>query len=449
MRAPSAPRHEMEAPDARVPVFSRTDLRVVFLLVLGYSSAYLGRLNMGASILPMSGALGWSNETLGAVVQGFFVAYACGQLASGILAHFFDPFWSFGLALAGSALCNLAVPSAPGPAAMRAVWFANGALQSLLWCSLVKAMAQRVSERAMPRAIVCVCATLPIGSVAAFGGAAAFAPSGFWQGTFYLAAAALGISAALWFRLFRFAAPPDGAPAAHAAAKSYPRATRFAGGTGTAADGPGWPAVAALVAATALSCGACGFLRDGLSTWAPKVLKDAFGLPESISILLTLVLPFVGLAGAFLNKRFHERQPLVSAMTTLCFAVGTAFAALALLGVGLPSLALAVVAFAGVYLAMVMVTNAITSIFCLAYRNLFDAALVAGIVDTVCYVGSSLAARSLGRAFDAGAGWTRVFATLALSGLAGLAFSFLSLLLERRVRDAGQRAPSAPGADRT
>ena len=423
----------MEATAPRSPVFSRTDLRVVFLLVLGYSSAYLGRLNMGASILPMSRALGWSNEALGSVVSCFFVAYACGQLASGVLAHFFDPFWSFGLALAGSALCNLAVPSAHSPAAMRAIWFANGALQSLLWCSLVKAMAQRVSERAMPRAIVCVCATLPIGSVAAFGSAAAGAPGGFWQGPFYLAAAALGISAALWFRLFRFPAPPDGAPAARAAAKSYPRATRFDGGAGAAADGPGWAPVAALVGATALSCGACGFLRDGLSTWAPKVLQDAFGLPASISILLTLALPFVGLAGAFLNKRFHERQPLVSAMTTLCFAVGTALAALALLGIRLPSLAVAVVAFAGVYLAMVMVTNAITSIFCLAYRGLFDAALVAGIVDTVCYVGSSLAAWSLGRAVDAGAGWPRVFATLAVSGLAGLAFSFLSLLLERRV----------------
>jgi len=166
----------MEPAPARAPVFSRTDLRVVFLLVLGYSSAYLGRLDMGASILPMSASLGWSNETLGSVVSCFFVAYACGQLASGVLAHFFDPFWSFGLALAGSAICTLAVPFAPGPAAMRAIWFANGALQSLLWCSLVKAMAQRVSERAMPRAIVCVCATLPIGSVAAFGSAAAGAP---------------------------------------------------------------------------------------------------------------------------------------------------------------------------------------------------------------------------------------------------------------------------------
>lgn len=418
----------------RAPVFSRTDLRVVFLLVLGYSCAYLGRLDMGASILPMSRGLGWSNETLGSVVSCFFVAYAGGQLASGILAHFFDPFWSFGLALAGSALCNLAVPFAPGPAAMRAVWFANGAAQSLLWCSLVKAMAQRVSERGMPRAIVWVCATLPVGSVAAFVAAAAGAPSGCWQGTFFLAAAGLGLSAALWFRFYRFPAAPAGTPAARAAAKSYPRATRLAGETGGAAAArKERRSVAWLVAPVALACGACGFLRDGLSTWAPKILRDAFGLSESISILLALALPFVGLAGAFLNKAFHERQPLVSAMTALCFAAGSLLAALALAGVRLPSLAVAVAAFSGAYLAMVMVTNAITSIFCLAYRRLFDAALVAGIVDTVCYVGSSLAAWSLGRAADAGGGWGRVFGLLAAAGAAGLLFSLLALRRERRV----------------
>ena len=82
---------------------------------------------------------------------------------------------------------------------------------------------------------------------------------------------------------------------------------------------------------------------------------------------------------------------------------------------------------------MVMVTNAITSIFCLAYRDLFDAALVAGIVDTVCYVGSSLAAWSLGRAVDSGSGWTPVFGALALSGVAGLLLSLASLRLERRI----------------
>lgn len=418
------------APPARTPVFTRTDLRVVLLCFLGYSAAYLGRVVMPASVLPMQEALGWTKAELGGIQSCFFVAYAGGQLASGILAHFFDPRWSFGLALAGSALLNLLVPLLPTPAAVRTIWLLNGAVQSLLWCSVVKAMAQRVSERAMPRAIVAISSTLSLGTAAAFGSAAIAAELRCWQGPFFLAAAALGVSAALWFAFFRFpenAAAAGGAP--HAAAKAYPRATRWTGDA--AADRRPARDIALFVALAALACGACGFLRDGLQAWSANALRDVFRLKDSFSILLALALPLVGILGAFLNKRLHEREPMVFAMTSRSFLAGTALAAVALLAVRLPSLALAVVAFAGVYLAMVMVTNAITSIFCLAYRRLFDAALVAGIVDTVCYVGSSFATWSLGRAADVG-GWTLVFGLLVVAGVVGTALCLATLRVERR-----------------
>ena len=63
---------------ARTPVFTRTDLRVVLLCFLGYSSAYLGRIVMPASVLPMQEALGWTKAELGGVQSCFFVAYAGG-----------------------------------------------------------------------------------------------------------------------------------------------------------------------------------------------------------------------------------------------------------------------------------------------------------------------------------------------------------------------------------
>ena len=155
MTAAAGRRGMTEMKDGKT-AFTPTDLRVTALCWFGYSCAYAGRLNMGASILPMSEALGWTNEALGGIVSCFFMSYACGQLASGLLAHFFDPRWSFGVAIAGSALMNLAVPAFPSQASMRAAWFLNGCFQSLMWCSVVKAMARRVSERAMPKAVVAI-----------------------------------------------------------------------------------------------------------------------------------------------------------------------------------------------------------------------------------------------------------------------------------------------------
>ena len=410
--------------------FTRTDVRVVLLCWFGYSCAYVGRLNMGASILPMSEALHWSNATLGGFVSCFFGAYACGQLASGVLAHFFNPRWSFGLSIAGSALMNLLVPLFPTPGAMRALWFLNGCVQSLLWCSVVKAMSQRVSERAMPRSIVIISSTVSVGTAVAFGSAAVCASLRFWQGSFYLAAGLLALATALWFAFYRFPEEkPDGAP--HAAAKAYPRATRYAEKDRGAGARVPVRRVVLLVALASLACAACGFLRDGLSTWAPKVLKDRFDISSSSSILLTLAMPLVGLLGAYLNKVHHERQPLILGMCARCFLAGTALVALALWALRLPSLPLTLAAFVGVTLAMIMVTNAITSMFCLEYRRIFDSALVAGIVDTFCYAGASLATWGLGLAADGG-GWDLVFVLLAVAGAAGLLFSLAAKRPERR-----------------
>ena len=414
----------------RLPsAFTPTDLRVVLLCWLGYSFAYVGRYDFTASILPMSQALGWSDSTLGGIASCFFLSYAGGQLLSGLLAHFFNPRWTFGCALAGTALCNALVPLFPTPAALRTIWFLNGCAQSLLWCSVVKAMASHVREKAMPFSILIISSTVSVGTLLAYGTAALSAAAGAWRGPFLVAAGGLAFSTALWFALYRFPARGTQDAAPHAAAKAYPRATKWTGD----ARAPGAlprARVAALVGLVALGCGACGFLRDGLMTWAPKVLHDLFGTSAASSILLALAMPLVGLFAAFLNKVWHDREPNISAMSAACFAVAALFVALALHAMRRPSLALAVAAFAGVTLAMGMVTNQITSMFCLAYRRFFDSALVAGVVDTACYVASSFATYSLGRAADAG-GWTLVFRLLALAGAAGLALCAAAARLER------------------
>ena len=79
----------MSVPAAdRPPVFTRTDLRVVLLCFLGYSSAYLGRIVMPASVLPMQEALGWTKAELGGVQSCFFFALALQTLGLSLTAGF-------------------------------------------------------------------------------------------------------------------------------------------------------------------------------------------------------------------------------------------------------------------------------------------------------------------------------------------------------------------------
>ena len=50
----------------------------------------------------------------------------------------------------------------------------------------------------------------------------------------------------------------------------------------------------------------CNLIKDGLNTWVPQILKDTYNFKDSLSIILTLVLPILGMFGAIfvvvLNK---------------------------------------------------------------------------------------------------------------------------------------------------
>lgn len=42
----------------------------------------------------------------------------------------------------------------------------------------------------------------------------------------------------------------------------------------------------------------CNFVKDGLNAWVPQILKDTYGFGDSLSIVLTLVMPMFGLFGS-------------------------------------------------------------------------------------------------------------------------------------------------------
>ena len=51
-----------------------------------------------------------------------------------------------------------------------------------------------------------------------------------------------------------------------------------------------------------------GFIKDGVTTWVPSILKEEFGVPASLSIIVTLLLPVLSIFGASLVKILHKKQ---------------------------------------------------------------------------------------------------------------------------------------------
>ena len=63
------------------------------------------------------------------------------------------------------------------------------------------------------------------------------------------------------------------------------------------------------------------YVKDGLTTWVPQILNEQYNLDDSLSIILTLVLPILGLCGAvsavFINKFVKNHSDLLGVFFAL------------------------------------------------------------------------------------------------------------------------------------
>lgn len=390
----------------------RRDKRIIFICWLAYATAYIGRLNFSASIVAVIADLGVTKAQAGLVSSFFFFAYGAGQLVNGILSKHYNSKIMIALSLGISSLLNLAMVFCNDISVMKYIWLLNGAVQSVLWSTLIKTVSELVSEKMMPKAILVMSTTSVAGTFFAYGFSALFVKFGSWRGMFVFAAAVLMISAAVWLAMFGPSYKPE-----HT--ESTEKKHGSMGGT----------LLVAFIAACL--CGiANGFVKDGVNTWVTSVLYEEFGVSQSFSILLTLLLPLVATFGAMLVKNIHSKIASHSVMNMLFFAASAVLCAGILLSLRLHSIVLIMLCFIGVSCTMAMINNVITSVFPLDLRHVMSAGFAAGLLNTFCYVGSTTASYSLG-AISQSNGWTPVFVLMLAVCLAAGAVCVVTALRKK------------------
>jgi len=401
------------------------DFRFTFICWLAYSCAYVGRLNFNASIVPITERLAMSKADVGLIGSCFFIAYGCGQLVNAFLSKYYNTRIVFFFALLTSAFLNLLFPLVPGPMAMRVIWFLNGCAQSVLWCNIVKTLADHVSDRGLPNAIVAMSTSVAFGTCVAYGLAALFVRFGYWQGTFFAASATLAAAAVIWISIYKPAQSTTPSLALSESAIPAPVLRPRLGG--------------AMIVLFLLICVggiANGFLKDGLNIWVPSVLYESFDLSPSIAILLTLLLPIVSIFGAQLNRVFHEKIAAHAEMNAYLFLAVAVFSTGILVALYTQNLITILFCFSGMALCLGMINNTVTSMFVLNYRRRFTAVftvgLAAGIINTFCYVGSASSSYLLG-ALAQSRGWLAVFVFMLGVAVFGLLVSILGAFHERRL----------------
>lgn len=357
-----------------------------------------------ASMVAIIDETGASKNAAGLVSSFFFFAYGAGQLVNGLLCRKYNSRLFIFVSLVLSAIANLCMPFCRSIEVMKWLWLLNGIVQSVLWSSIVKLQSEYLNEKDIGKSIIIMSTTTAAGTFIAYGLSALNVAFFSWKITFYIAAALLAASSAAWFYGIGYVQ------------RKLPKFEVKK--TTVSVDGkrkiPA-PIVISLVFVFVFAT-ANGFVRDGINTWVPNLLKEVYDLETYFSIMLTLLLPLISIFGAYLAKLVYKKLPNDMLLSGMFFMIGGGVCAL-ILWLYTYTLGFTVAMFAVVACCMSAVQNVITSAVPFRLRTVGNSGLFAGVINTFCYIGSTLASFLLGTLAETG-GWNTVILLLLILSVA-------------------------------
>lgn len=394
---------------------------LIFLCWAAYTVAYVGRLNYNASMVEILSQMGTTKEAAGTVSSFFFFAYGAGQLINGLLSKKYNTKYSVTVALAASCIINLAMTFCQGIDSMKYLWFLNGAFQSILWSSLIKTLSDNLADSRLSKAVMVMSTTVASGTFSAYGLAALFSYLGLdWTTIFYVASVLVGAVAVLWF--IGMSTVKKEKTEKEVAERKVKSSLSFT------------PIFIISIAVILISAISNGFIKDGITTWVPSILKEEFGVPSSLSIIVTLLLPVLSIFGTSLVNVLHKKQKDENALNGIFYFVTIIFTVLIILTLNLKSVPLTLMLFGGIACLMSAVNNVITSVVPLYSRDKIDSGFSAGLLNTFCYIGSTLATSMLGKIADT-KGWNDVFVCILIFTAISFALCFVSAALNKKSKN--------------
>ena len=364
----------------------------MILIIIGclvYSFSYAGRYSYNANISPIMSFYQVSRAEAGLTGTCFFFAYGAGQLIHAIFCKYYPRKYVIPAVLGVSAILNIVVFCGVPFAAIKYLWLINGLCQSVLWPVLVLVLSDTMDSDMMKRAVFAMSLTVVIGTAISYGGSALFNLFDFFQGAFLMGAGLMVAIGLAWLIGYDTLT-------AHGVCKDDAEQAKPETGTKRKAD----KALIGLVAACALFVALENLIKDGLNTWTPVLLKDRFNLGDSLSIVLTIVLPLCGVFGAMLALRMNRKIKDFRALNGCFFLMLTVCICGILFSMNFGGMIPTVLLLGAVSCFAHGINSIITSMMPFALRDRINPGFLAGFLNSAGYVGSTASAYGLGLIAD-------------------------------------------------
>ena len=387
---------------------------LILLCCLTYGFAYAGRYSYNANIAPIMDFYGVTRADAGLVGTFFFFAYGVGQLLNALFCKYYNKKYIIPGALLISAGINVVLFFCPPFWSIKFLWLINGICQSVLWPVLIQTLGETLDEVMMKRAVLGMSSSILLGTFLAYGGGALFNLGNFFRASFLFGMALMLTIGVIWFLLYDFLMRKTSVAEKDTAEAKEPSKR-------TSAKAVAW-AFVGLLAVCAIFAVVDNFIKDGFNTWTPVILREQFGFGDSISMVLTLVLPIFGVFGSAIalttNRWIRDFRLLMGffyllmgvCIGGLMFSMRQDIVILFLICQGLIS-------------CLAHGINAVlTSIMPLVLRDKMNSGSLAGYMNASCYIGSTASAYGLGKIAD-GAGWNTAILILLITAVGAAALA--------------------------
>ncbi len=381
---------------------------LIFLGWLVYTTSYLGKLNYSANITQIIDFYNVTKPEAGLPPTFLFFGYGIGQAVNGILCKRYNMKTAIFGSLFLSGIINLIIAITSNFAIVKWLWLINGFTLSILWPTIVRLMSESLPKKDLGKSSVILGTTVAIGTLIIYGLSSVFAIFDSFKLAFYTAGFA-GIAVAFfWYVSYN---------KAFSLAKSEKDAEDISQNIQKTATEKNHSAhqedhLLIISICVLCLCGICvNLVKDGLTTWVPSILKDEYSITDSLSILLTLLLPIVAIFGNTYALTVHKKVP---DYVTHCLVIFLAIAGVIGIIIGSLFLKQAIIMIICLSLASFLASSLnslITSIYPMFMRDKINSGMCAGILNSFCYLGSTISSYGLGFIAE-NHGWNSVFYSL-------------------------------------
>ncbi len=393
---------------------NKSRLVVISLWIL-YSSAYFGRSCYSAAIASIVNSGIYDKGQIGLVGTAFFICYGAGQIINGIAGDRVNPFAMVLAGSLGSAICCFSMAFAKSLVLMAVIWGLNGIFQSMLWAPLLRIFSETINSSLREKAVLNIAISLPVGTVLAYLCSTLILKYSHWNNIFLCGSAVIFASFILMLstvlRCKNSIVTQDVVIPKKSEVKSNSGFFALMISSG----------LIIIIVPSFLH----GMMRDGITNWVPTMIMEEYGVVESFSVFLTIILPIFNAFGAYmitpLYKKFRRNEMKTAGVCALLALIPMSL----LLLIGKLPVIVSIILLALTTMSMYSLNYLIISRVPVRFSKSGHTSSVTGILNSAAYIGCAVSTYGFG-AVSEKYGWTAVITIWIVSSVLTFVFSLLA-----------------------